>query len=89
MWFEDMVGYMPPWFQGGKTCSNLVICLRRFHRHTLYVPMYVPVASSIFNGWLSAAAGKLPEFLDPQFVAKNEGREGRNGTDVCVCDPGF
>ena len=46
------------------------------YRHTLYVPVYVPMASSVLNGWLSAAAGKLPEFLDPKFVAKCEGREG-------------
>jgi len=44
-------------------------------RHTLYVPMFVPVASSPLNGWLSAAAGKLPEFLDTKFITRNEGRE--------------
>ncbi|KAI9009486.1 B9 domain-containing protein [Gaertneriomyces semiglobifer] len=43
--------------------------------HTLYVPMFVPLASTPLNGFLSWVTGRLPEFLDSRFVARNEGRE--------------
>ncbi|KNC95925.1 hypothetical protein, variant [Spizellomyces punctatus DAOM BR117] len=43
--------------------------------HTLYVPMFVPLASTPFNGFLSWITGRLPEFLDSRFVSRNEGRE--------------
>ncbi|TPX38241.1 hypothetical protein SmJEL517_g00388 [Synchytrium microbalum] len=44
-------------------------------RFTKEVPMFVPVSSSALGGFLSWATGQLPEFLDPKFVATNEGRE--------------
>ncbi|KAI8814131.1 B9 domain-containing protein, partial [Cladochytrium replicatum] len=44
-------------------------------RHTLYVDVYTPVATSPFNELLSWIRGKAPEFLDPTFVTKNSSRE--------------
>ncbi|TPX40690.1 hypothetical protein SeLEV6574_g06470 [Synchytrium endobioticum] len=44
-------------------------------RYAKTVPMFVPVSSSVIGGFLSWATGQLPEFLDPKFVATNEGRE--------------
>ncbi|KAI8818193.1 B9 domain-containing protein 1 [Fimicolochytrium jonesii] len=43
--------------------------------HTLEVPMFVPLASTTLNGFLSWASGRLPEFRDVRFIAGNEGRE--------------
>lgn len=43
--------------------------------HILYIPTFVPLASSHFNSFLSKLAGRAPEFLDPTFVAKADGRE--------------
>ncbi|KAI9334511.1 B9 domain-containing protein 1 [Zopfochytrium polystomum] len=44
-------------------------------RHTLYVPTFVPIATSPLNGLLSWLTGRLPEFLDSRFVSHNKGRE--------------
>ena len=44
--------------------------------HTLFVPLFIPVATSPFNGLLSWIMGRYPEFLDPKFIAKGQGRQG-------------
>ncbi|KAI8612220.1 B9 domain-containing protein 1 [Chytriomyces sp. MP71] len=44
-------------------------------RHTLYIPTVVPLATSPFNHILSWATGRVPEYLDPNFVAQSKGRE--------------
>ncbi|KAJ3408252.1 B9 domain-containing protein 1 [Chytridiales sp. JEL 0842] len=44
-------------------------------KHTLYIPTFVPLATSPFNGFLSWMTGRLPEFLDSGFVSHNKGRE--------------
>ncbi|KAI9139035.1 B9 domain-containing protein 1 [Paraphysoderma sedebokerense] len=43
--------------------------------HTLYVPLFVPIATSPFNQFISWITGRLPEFIDSKFVARSEGRE--------------
>ncbi|KAJ3152632.1 B9 domain-containing protein 1 [Geranomyces variabilis] len=43
--------------------------------HTIYAPMFVPLASSWINGLLSWVLGRLPEFRDSRFVGQSEGRE--------------
>ncbi|KAJ1548963.1 B9 domain-containing protein 1 [Cladochytrium tenue] len=50
-------------------------CARMPLQHTLYVPAFVPVATSPLNALLSWIAGRPPEFLDSRFVARNSGRE--------------
>ena len=44
--------------------------------HILFVPLFKPISTSPLNGALSWLSGRLPEFLDPKFVSKNQGREG-------------
>ncbi|KAK6098066.1 hypothetical protein MT418_002132 [Batrachochytrium dendrobatidis] len=44
-------------------------------QHTLYVSMFVPIATSPFNQFYSWVQGRPPEFLDPKFAAKSNGRE--------------
>ncbi|KXS18589.1 B9-domain-containing protein [Gonapodya prolifera JEL478] len=44
-------------------------------RFVKYIPLFVPLATSPFNYLLSWFAGRLPEFVDPAFVSKSEGRE--------------
>ncbi|KAJ3102512.1 B9 domain-containing protein 1 [Phlyctochytrium planicorne] len=44
-------------------------------KHTLYVHTFVPLATSPINQFLSWMSGRLPEFMDSTFVAKNSGRE--------------
>ena len=43
--------------------------------HTLYCPVFVPLASSPLNEVLGVVSGRRPEFLDGKFVARGEGRE--------------
>ncbi|KAL2917268.1 hypothetical protein HK105_203333 [Polyrhizophydium stewartii] len=43
--------------------------------HTLYVSMFVPIATSPFNQFYSWMLGRPPEFIDPKFAAKSSGRE--------------
>ena len=49
---------------------------RKPGRHTLYIPLFTPDATTPVNGLLSYFAGKLPEFIDPKFVTRADGREG-------------
>ncbi|KAI8920373.1 B9 domain-containing protein 1 isoform b [Powellomyces hirtus] len=51
--------------------------------HTIYTPMFVPLASTYFNGFLSWIRGRLPEFRDSRFVGRSEGRDV-----VCVRSQG-
>ncbi|KAJ3223773.1 B9 domain-containing protein 1 [Chytriomyces hyalinus] len=43
--------------------------------HVLYIPTVVPRATTPFNGFLSWATGRVPEYLDPNFIAQSKGRE--------------
>ncbi|KAJ3338132.1 B9 domain-containing protein 1 [Gonapodya sp. JEL0774] len=43
---------------------------------TRHAPLFTPLATSPFNYYLSWLAGRLPEFVDPAFVGKGEGRGG-------------
>ncbi|KAJ3346081.1 B9 domain-containing protein 1 [Kappamyces sp. JEL0680] len=53
-------------------------------RYTEYVSLFTPVTTTPFNGLYGWLTGRLPEFLDPKFAAKEEGREmtrvASNGT---------
>jgi B9 domain-containing protein 1 len=42
---------------------------------TVYIPLFAPVASTPFLGMLGFLSGQAPEFVDPHFIAKSEGRE--------------
>lgn len=44
-------------------------------QHIIDVPMYVPLASSELNQWISWIWGNPPEFFDSKFVTQNDGRE--------------
>ncbi|KAH6575712.1 hypothetical protein BASA61_007777 [Batrachochytrium salamandrivorans] len=44
-------------------------------QHTVYVPMFVPIATSPFNQFYSWIQGRPPEFLDPKFAGKGKGRK--------------
>ncbi|KAI8830947.1 b9 domain-containing protein 1-like protein [Chytriomyces cf. hyalinus JEL632] len=44
-------------------------------RHVLYIPTVVPRATTPFNAFLSWATGRVPEYLDPNFIAQSKGRE--------------
>ncbi|KAJ3088361.1 B9 domain-containing protein 1 [Physocladia obscura] len=44
-------------------------------RHTLYIPTVVPIATSPFHEILSWYTGRLPEYLDHNFIAQGKGRE--------------
>ncbi|KAJ3076201.1 B9 domain-containing protein 1 [Podochytrium sp. JEL0797] len=44
-------------------------------RHVLYIPTVVPLATSPFHEILSWVTGRLPEYLDHNFVAQAKGRE--------------
>ncbi|KAI9172889.1 hypothetical protein H9P43_007020 [Blastocladiella emersonii ATCC 22665] len=48
---------------------------RHAGRHTVYAPLFAPVASSPLNGFLSWLVGRPPEFLDPLILAQCEGRQ--------------
>jgi B9 domain-containing protein 1 len=43
--------------------------------HEIYIPMYTPLAVSMFNQWMSWWMGNPPEFYDSKFVCEGEGRE--------------
>jgi B9 domain-containing protein 1 len=44
-------------------------------KYTEYVPLFTPVATSPFYQFYGWVMGRLPEFIDPKFAAKEEGRE--------------
>ncbi|KAI9099794.1 B9 domain-containing protein [Phlyctochytrium arcticum] len=43
--------------------------------HNIYCPLFAPMASLPINELLSTLSGKLPEFLDPKFVAGHDSRD--------------
>ena len=45
-------------------------------RNIIYIDMFKPKPSSGLNDLLGFIAGRPPEFLDPKFVAKSDGRQG-------------
>lgn len=45
-------------------------------RHEIFVPTFTPVATSNFNHFLSWLLGRLPEYVDPRFISKSDGRGG-------------
>ncbi|KNE58883.1 hypothetical protein AMAG_04421 [Allomyces macrogynus ATCC 38327] len=59
-------------------------------RHVLYAPLFVPLASSPLNQFLSWITGRRPDFVDPFLVARSEGRQvtrvWSNGTIKLVLD---
>lgn len=43
--------------------------------HVLDIDMYVPLATSLFNQFVSWIMGNPPEFFDSKFVCQGDGRE--------------
>ncbi|KAI9218945.1 ciliary basal body-associated, B9 protein-domain-containing protein [Blastocladiella britannica] len=43
-------------------------------RHVIYAPIFTPLASSPFNGFLSSVLGRPPELLDSTLAARSDSR---------------
>jgi B9 domain-containing protein 1 len=44
-------------------------------RYTEYIPLFAPTTTTPFNSFYGWLTGRMPEFLDSKFAAKQEGRE--------------
>ncbi|KAL7753043.1 hypothetical protein RI367_001494 [Sorochytrium milnesiophthora] len=76
-WPQLTVSLYGPDFLGRDVVKGYGSCRvpREPGRHSVYVPLFTPVATTPFNGFLSWLLGTPPEFADPMFPAKSKGRE--------------
>lgn len=44
-------------------------------RYTEYISLFAPTTTTPFNNFYGWITGRLPEFIDPKFAAREEGRD--------------